>query len=93
MSPARLDPQESEFHRRTRHLDWATLGLISWPYVQHRGSSKEFLKVIDKRSIAFADFRGNKHCISTDKLITDNRVGSIRVDYPRQLRLKILGRV
>jgi len=92
-SQARLGPQESEFiaERDTFHM--ATLGSTGWPYVQHRGGPKGFLKVIDDSTIAFADFRGNKQYISTGNLMTDNRVALILVDYPRQLRLKILGRV
>jgi predicted pyridoxine 5'-phosphate oxidase superfamily flavin-nucleotide-binding protein len=42
--------------------------------------------------VAFADFRGNRQYISTGNLATDNRVALILMDYPRQLRLKILGR-
>ena len=49
--------------------------------------------MIAERTIAFADFRGNRQYISTGNLMTDNRVAIILVDYPRQLRLKILGRV
>jgi predicted pyridoxine 5'-phosphate oxidase superfamily flavin-nucleotide-binding protein len=71
----------------------ASLGQTGWPYVQHRGGPKGFLKVIDNNTLAFADFRGNKQYISTGNLMTDNRVALILVDYPRQLRLKILGRV
>jgi uncharacterized protein len=91
-SPARLGPQESEFISERDTFYMATLGSTGWPYVQHRGGRKGFLKVIDDRTIAFADFRGNRQYISTGNLITDNRVGLILVDYPRQLRLKILGR-
>jgi hypothetical protein len=47
---------------------------------------------VDEHTIAFADFRGNKQYISTGNLLTDNRVALILVDYPKQLRLKILGR-
>jgi predicted pyridoxine 5'-phosphate oxidase superfamily flavin-nucleotide-binding protein len=43
--------------------------------------------------VAFADFRGNKQYISTGNLLSDDRVALIFVDYPRQARLKILGRV
>jgi predicted pyridoxine 5'-phosphate oxidase superfamily flavin-nucleotide-binding protein len=48
--------------------------------------------LIDDHTIAFADFRGNKHYISTGNLATDSRVALIMVDYPGQTRLKILGR-
>lgn len=92
-SPARLGLPESEFISERDTFYIATLGSTGWPYVQHRGGPKGFLKVIDERTIAFADFRGNKQYISTGNLMTDNRVAIILVDYPRQLRLKILGRV
>ncbi len=71
----------------------ATVGVNGWPYVQHRGGPKGFLKVIDDQTIAFSDFGGNKQYISTGNLTTDNRVALIMVDYPNQARLKILGRV
>ncbi len=92
-SPARLDLEESAFIRERDTFYIATVGSTGWPYVQHRGGAKGFLKVIDKTTIAFADFLGNKQYISTGNLMTDNRVALILMDYPRQLRLKILGRV
>jgi predicted pyridoxine 5'-phosphate oxidase superfamily flavin-nucleotide-binding protein len=91
-SPGRLGPQESEFLSERDSFYMASLGATGWPYVQHRGGPKGFLKVIDDRTIAFADFRGNRQYINTGNLMTDNRVALIMVDYPRQLRLKILGR-
>jgi len=88
-----LGPQEKEYLAEQNTFYMASLGETGWPYVQHRGGPKGFLKVIDERTIAFADFRGNKQYISTGNLMADNRVALILVDYPRQLRLKILGRV
>jgi len=90
--PGGLGPEERDFLGERDTLYMASLGETGWPYVQHRGGPKGFLKVIDERTIAFADFRGNKQYISTGNLMTDNRVALILVDYPRQLRLKILGR-
>lgn len=72
---------------------WATIGSTGWPYVQHRGGPKGFLRVVDNRTLALGDFQGNKQFISTGNLLTDNRVAMILVDYPQQARLKILGRV
>ena len=91
-SPDRLGPDESEFIAERDSFYMATVGATGWPYVQHRGGPKGFLKVIDDRTIAFADFRGNKLYVSTGNLATDNRVALIMVDYPGQTRLKILGR-
>ena len=84
---------ETEFLADRDSFYWATVGSTGWPYVQHRGAPKGFLKVIDYQTLALADFRGNKQFISTGNLLTDNRVAMILVDYPRQARLKILGRV
>jgi len=84
---------EIEFLAERDSFYWATVGATGWPYVQHRGGPKGFLKVIDDRTIALADFRGNKQYISAGNLLTDNRVAMILIDYPRQARLKILGHV
>jgi predicted pyridoxine 5'-phosphate oxidase superfamily flavin-nucleotide-binding protein len=88
----RLGPDEAAFIAERDSFYMATIGSTGWPYVQHRGGPKGFLKVIDYSTVAFADFRGNKQYISTGNLATDNRVAIIMVDYPRQARLKILGR-
>jgi uncharacterized protein len=88
----RLTPFEKDFLAERDSFYWATVGSTGWPYVQHRGGPKGFLKVIDDRTLALADFRGNKQFISTGNLLTDNRVAMILIDYPRQARLKILGR-
>jgi hypothetical protein len=91
-SADRLGPDESAFIEDRDSFYMATVGATGWPYVQHRGGPKGFLKVIDDHTIAFADFPGNKQFISTGSLATDDRVALIMVDYPRQARLKILGR-
>jgi predicted pyridoxine 5'-phosphate oxidase superfamily flavin-nucleotide-binding protein len=91
-SPVRLGQHESEFIAERDSFYLVSVGETGWPYIQHRGGPMGFLKVIDKRTIAFADFSGNKQFISTGNLMTDNRMALILVDYPRQARLKILGR-
>jgi predicted pyridoxine 5'-phosphate oxidase superfamily flavin-nucleotide-binding protein len=91
-SPDRLGPDETAFIAERDSFYIATVGASGWPYVQHRGGPKGFLKVIDDQTIAFADFRGNKQFISTGNLGTNNQAALIMVDYPQQVRLKILGR-
>jgi predicted pyridoxine 5'-phosphate oxidase superfamily flavin-nucleotide-binding protein len=91
-STDRLGPDESAFLEERDSFYMASVGATGWPYIQHRGGAKGFLKVIDDRTIAFADFRGNKQFVSTGNVATDNRVALILIDYPRQARLKILGR-
>jgi predicted pyridoxine 5'-phosphate oxidase superfamily flavin-nucleotide-binding protein len=91
-APDRLGPDELAFIAERDSFYMATIGATGWPYIQHRGGPKGFLKVIDDQTIAFDDFRGNKQFISTGNVATDNRVALIMVDYPTQTRLKILGR-
>jgi uncharacterized protein len=91
-SSGQLGPQEAEFIGERDTFYMASIGATGWPYIQHRGGPKGFLKVIDENTIAFADFRGNRQYISTGNLMTDSRVAIILLDYPRQTRLKILGR-
>ncbi|HTH53894.1 MAG TPA: pyridoxamine 5'-phosphate oxidase family protein [Edaphobacter sp.] len=86
-----LGPYEREFIGERDSFYMASVGSTGWPYVQHRGGPKGFLKILDDQTIAFGDYRGNKQYISTGNLLTDDRVALILVDYPRQTRLKILG--
>ncbi|MDF0672941.1 MAG: pyridoxamine 5'-phosphate oxidase family protein [Nitrospira sp.] len=70
------------------------LGSISeqgWPYVQHRGGPKGFLKVLDPITLAFADYRGNRQLLSTGNVHMNDRVALFLVDYKNRARLKILG--
>lgn len=86
-----LGPDEEQFVAERDSFYMASLGSTEWPYVQHRGGPKGFLKVLDSQTLAFADYSGNKQYISTGNLLTNDRVALILVDYPRQARLKILG--
>lgn len=63
-----------------------------WPYMQHRGGPRGFLKVVDPHTLAWADFTGNKQYISAGNVDDENRVSLFLMDYPNQRRLKIMGR-
>jgi predicted pyridoxine 5'-phosphate oxidase superfamily flavin-nucleotide-binding protein len=71
----------------------ATVGETGWPYVQFRGGPAGFLKVLDAKTIGYADFRGNVQYISVGNLNGNDRVSIILMDYANRRRLKILGRV
>jgi uncharacterized protein len=71
----------------------ATVSEAGWPYVQFRGGPVGFLKVLDSRTLAYADFRGNRQYISTRNLAGNDRISIILMDYPNRCRLKILGHV
>lgn len=68
----------------------ATVSQAGWPYVQHRGGPPGFLKVLDDRTLGFADFRGNRQYLSLGNVADDDRVALILVDYARRARLKVL---
>ena len=71
----------------------ATVSETGWPYIQHRGGPPGFLKLVDNRTLAFADYRGNRQYISTGNLATDDRVCLFLMDYARRARLKIYAHV
>jgi uncharacterized protein len=71
----------------------ATVSETGWPYVQHRGGPEGFLKVLDDKTIGFADFRGNRQLLSVGNLVSNDRIALIMVDYANRRRLKIFGRV
>lgn len=71
----------------------ASVSETGWPYVQHRGGPAGFLRVLDERTLGFADYRGNRQYISLGNLTADERVSLILMDYPGRRRMKIYARV
>lgn len=69
----------------------ATISESGWPYVQHRGGSIGFLRVIDDRTIGYADFRGNGQYLSVGNLAVNDRISLILMDYANRRRLKLWG--
>jgi len=61
------------------------------PYTQHRGGPKGFLKTIDSKTLAFADFSGNKQYITTGNLSENNKAFIFLMDYRSKTRIKIWG--
>lgn len=90
--PVELRPYEIEFIAARDSFYQGTVGENGWPYVQHRGGPTGFLKVLDARTIGYADFSGNRQYISVGNLEGDDRVSLFLMDYPGQRRLKIWGR-
>jgi predicted pyridoxine 5'-phosphate oxidase superfamily flavin-nucleotide-binding protein len=88
----RLGASEQVFVGERDGFYMASVTETGWPYVQYRGGPVGFLRVLDERTIGFADLRGNKQYISTANLLHDDRVALFLMDYPNQSRLKILGR-
>jgi predicted pyridoxine 5'-phosphate oxidase superfamily flavin-nucleotide-binding protein len=86
-----LGPAEADFLAAADSFYLASVGETGWPYVQHRGGPRGFLRVVDATRLAFADFRGNRQFVSAGNVTVDDRVALIVMDYPNRRRLKILG--
>lgn len=88
----RIGPAEAAFIQARDTFYLASVGEGGWPYVQHRGGPPGFLKVLDERTLAFADFRGNRQYISVGNLGHDGRVSLLLMDYAQRRRLKVWAR-
>jgi predicted pyridoxine 5'-phosphate oxidase superfamily flavin-nucleotide-binding protein len=86
----RFTEHETAFIAARDSFYMATVSETGWPYVQHRGGPAGFLKVLDDKTLGFADFSGNRQYISLGNVTADDRVALILVDYPNRARLKIL---
>jgi len=71
----------------------ATVSETGWPYIQHRGGPRGFLKLVDEKTLAFADYRGNRQYISVGNLAADDRAALILMDYAGRARLKIYAHI
>ena len=87
-----LTEEERIFIEARDSFYMATITESGWPYVQHRGGQKGFLRVVSATQLAFADYKGNRQLLSTGNLAANDRVALFLMDYPRRERLKILGR-
>ena len=89
----RFTQAEAEFIAGRDSFYMATVSETGWPYLQHRGGPPGFIRVLNDRTLAFADFRGNRQYISIGNLASDDRAAMILMDYPSRRRLKIYARV
>ncbi|WP_229238927.1 pyridoxamine 5'-phosphate oxidase family protein [Emticicia sp. C21] len=71
----------------------ASITESGFPYIQHRGGPKGFLKVLDAKRIGFIDFAGNKQYVSVGNFETNRNVSLFLMDYVHKIRLKIFARV
>lgn len=83
-----LTESEMAFIENRDSFYLASIGSNDFPYVQHRGGPKGFLKVLDSKRLGFIDFTGNKQYVSVGNMKTHNHVSLIMVDYPTRTRLK-----
>jgi len=87
----RLGAREIEFIAARDSFYLATVSETGWPYLQHRGGPAGFLKAVDARTLAFADFGGNRQFVSVGNAMRNDRVSLFLMDYANRRRLKLLG--
>ena len=89
----RFGPNEEAFIAARDSFYMASVSETGWPYVQHRGGPAGFVKVIDDKTLAFPDFRGNRQYISLGNTNANDRVALIMMDYPRRARMKLYAHI
>lgn len=89
--PEQITEELANFIGTQTSMFLATANAEGQPYIQHRGGPPGFLHVIDEKTIAFADFAGNRQYITTGNLSENVRAHMFLIDYAQQLRIKIWG--
>jgi predicted pyridoxine 5'-phosphate oxidase superfamily flavin-nucleotide-binding protein len=87
-----VTPELAAFIAQRDSFFLATANAAGQPYVQHRGGPRGFLRVLDERTLAFADFRGNRQYISIGNLAENDRAFIFLMDYENRQRIKLWGR-
>ena len=87
-----VTPDLAAFLAERDSLYLATASAEGRPYIQHRGGPKGFLKVLDDKRLAFADFGGNRQYISAGNLSENDQAAIFLMDYPNRRRIKLWGR-
>jgi predicted pyridoxine 5'-phosphate oxidase superfamily flavin-nucleotide-binding protein len=88
-----LTQDEAEFIAARDSFYVGSINETGWPYIQHRGGPKGFLRVVNETTLAFADYKGNRQLLTTGNVSVNDRVSLFLMDYPNRARLKILGHV
>lgn len=86
-----LSPDDIAFIRSLNSFYMATVTPDGWPYVQHRGGKRGFLKVVDAKQLVCGDYRDNRQFISMGNLQASSKVSLFCMDYMNKARLKIQG--
>ncbi len=87
-----VTPELAQFIAERDSLYFGTCNSEGQPYIQHRGGPKGFLRVIDEKTLGFADYSGNRQYITTGNLAQNDRAFLFLLDYAQRRRIKIWGR-
>jgi predicted pyridoxine 5'-phosphate oxidase superfamily flavin-nucleotide-binding protein len=86
-----IDENLSAFLADANSLYFATASASGQPYIQHRGGPKGFIKILDKNTLAFADYSGNRQYITQGNLSENPKANIFLMDYAHRRRVKIWG--
>lgn len=86
-----ITPDLADFIAAQTSVFFGTASADGQPYIQHRGGPPGFLRVLDERTVAFADYRGNRQYISQGNLADNPRAFLFLIDYAHRQRIKIWG--
>jgi len=87
----RITPDLAAFIAAQRSIFFATANADGQPYIQHRGGPAGFLHVLDEKTIAFADFAGNRQYITQGNLAENPKAHLFLIDYANRQRVKLWG--
>lgn len=90
--PDTVTPELARFIAEQDTVFLATASADGAPYIQHRGGPKGFIKVLDERTLGFADYRGNRQYITLANLSENDRAYLFLLDPARRQRIKLWGR-
>jgi len=86
-----ITPELAAFIAARDSFYLATASAGGQPYIQHRGGPKGFLHVLDERTLAFADYAGNRQYITAGNLAANPRAFIFLMDYATRTRIKVWG--
>jgi len=86
-----IDENLASFLADANSFYLATANAAGQPYIQHRGGPKGFVKALDKTTLAFADYRGNRQYITQGNLSENPKAYIFVMDYAHRRRVKLWG--
>jgi uncharacterized protein len=90
--PDRVTAELASFVAELDTAFFATVSADGAPYIQHRGGPKGFIRVLDEKTLGFADYAGNRQYITISNLAENDRAYLFLLDFARQRRIKLWGR-
>jgi predicted pyridoxine 5'-phosphate oxidase superfamily flavin-nucleotide-binding protein len=86
-----IDEDLAAFLAEANSFYFATASAEGQPYIQHRGGPKGFIRILDKNTLAFADYKGNQQFITQGNLSENPKAYIFVMDYARRRRVKLWG--